>query len=124
MQTRKSDMDNASTQHQWLAMTVTTHQTICDPQRDGYTIVLQSDPKQDIPRAAGSGITPGEDDAFMTDDQTVESPASTNTHSVAQQSMDLSPQRNADTHHASPGKAPGVRRFLCAEYINSSSSRH
>ncbi|KAK5053711.1 hypothetical protein LTR84_001672 [Exophiala bonariae] len=113
MQTRKCNIDSASTQQQWLALTVTTHSTASNAGTDGYTIVLQSDSAQEPPQNTAQGINSREDDSIMIDGYV----------GASVQEPRISAQQHADGQESNTEHGSGVRRFLCAEYINSPTSR-
>ncbi|KAI1616413.1 ribonuclease P [Exophiala viscosa] len=118
-QSRTQDLQNLTTQSQWLALSVSAHKTQVTGQTDGCTLLLQ-------PQS-------GTDEQFPEDDGTdaaADTAADTAASAEPQVESESGPGAEKDTEMTDPraGGRPqpqkpasrkGFQRFLCAEYVDS-----
>lgn len=106
-------------QNQWLALTVTSHQTLSTAHTDGYSIVLQSDTSQDSSHHTEEGTNLDDSDTLMDGDLAAEIvPSADQQHHHALQELRGPSQSQIDSQRSATRSNSGCRRFICAEYIN------
>lgn len=118
------DLSRMSMQHQWLALTVTSHQTLSSARTDGYSIILRSDTNQDSSHHTKEAISLKDGETLMGDDLAAEIiPSADQQHHHALQELPGPSQPQIDSQRSATRSNSGFCRFLCAEYLNGLTAR-
>jgi len=114
-QSRTQDLQQLTTQSQWLALSVSAHKTQATGQIDGYTVLLQ-------PQSRTDELSPEDNDTSAAVDTAARAEPQVEAEDGPGAAEDTK-MTELETEHQdqsqSPARRKGFQRFICAEYVDS-----